>query len=263
MSKSNETLADALAKAQANMTHAVADKQNAFLGNKYADLASVYEACRGALTEQGIAIVQIFETIDDGSVFMRTSLLKGEERIDSRLPLQWVRDWHSMGSAITYARRYSLSAIVGVAPEDDDGSQAMDAMKKAKTAGSRKSYPQRKSREKKEEKTIKVDPPKPKLEEVKDEKELPSKGLTKDEIIQETAYSILTEVEGAEGFVLSISEEHNPARLPVQVANRIIDLGKEGMIKKVAEYHKELKKKIEARQKESENFMDGKEKDVA
>ena len=249
MSKENETLADCLAKAQAEMTNAVADKQNAFLGNKYADLASVYDACREQLTSHGIAIVQIFETIDDGSVFLRTSLLKGDERIDSRLPLQWVKDWHSMGSAITYARRYSLSAIVGVAPEDDDGSQAMDAMKKTKTAGSRKSYPQRKPREEK----------KPKLEEVKEEKQLPSSGLTKDEIIQETAYSILTEVPGGEGFVLSISEEHNPARLPVQVANRIIDLGKEGMKKKVAEYEKELKKKIEAKQKESDEFMDGKE----
>ena len=249
MSKENETLADCLAKAQAEMTNAVADKQNAFLGNKYADLASVYDACREQLTSQGIAIVQVFETIDDGSVFLRTSLLKGDERIDSRLPLQWVKDWHSMGSAITYARRYSLSAIVGVAPEDDDGSQAMKAIKKTEVVGSRKSFPQRKPREEK----------KPKLEEVKEEKELPSSGLTKDEIIQESAYSILTEVPGAEGFVLSISEEHNPARLPVQVANRIIDLGKEGMKKKVAEYEKELKKKYEAQKKESDEFMDEKE----
>lgn len=252
MSKQIQTLADSLALAQREIGGAKATKENKFLKNKYADLSSVHEACSEALSKNGIAVVQIFETIETGEVFLTTSLLKGDEKISSRLPLKWIKDWHSMGSAITYARRYSLSALVGVCPEDDDGSDAMNATKKDPIVPSRKSFPTR----------AKKDEVKTTTEEVKEEKSL-RKIIDPGVMMQEKAYAILTKVPGGKNFVQAQSSEHDPARLPIQVAKRIIDLGIDGMEKKVAEHEKELKKKIEAKKAEDEKFMNDEEKEVA
>lgn len=251
MSKQIQSLADSLALAQREIGGAKATKENKFLKNKYADLSSVHEACSEALSKNGIAVVQIFETIETGEVFLTTSLLKGDEKISSRLPLKWIKDWHSMGSAITYARRYSLSALVGVCPEDDDGSDAMNATGKTPIVPSRKSFPTR----------AKKDEVKTTTDEVKEEKSL-RKEIDPDSIIQAKAYSLITKVKGAQNFVVAMSRGQNdPSALPVQVAKRIIDLGIDGMEKKVAEHEKELKKKIEEKYSKDDNF--GEEKEVA
>lgn len=127
MSPTIASIAEAMSKAQAKVEGAVKGKANpAFKGSKYADLQSVWDACREALTGNGIAVVQFPGDCVDGRVFMTTILThsSGEwMRETLSIPLGKV-DAQGYGSAITYARRYALAAIAGVSPEDDDGNAA-------------------------------------------------------------------------------------------------------------------------------------------
>lgn len=127
MSETIASLAGALSKAQAKIEGAKKDRANpAFKGTKYADLASVWDACREALTGEGLSIAQMPGTCANGQMEMTTMLMhsSGEWiRETLTIPLQKV-DAQGYGSATTYARRYSLAAMVGVAPDDDDGNAA-------------------------------------------------------------------------------------------------------------------------------------------
>jgi hypothetical protein len=124
-------LAKALCKAQGKMKHAIKDANNPFFRSKYADLASVVDASRPALTENGLSIVQYTE----GNVLFTMLLHSSGEWIRGHIelkPMRQVKDkgWEdshdpqSYGSCITYARRYAMAAIAGVATEDDDGNAA-------------------------------------------------------------------------------------------------------------------------------------------
>lgn len=125
-------LARALAKAQSVMESAKKTSTNPFLSKenskagRYADLASVWDACREPLTSNGLAVVQLVTSADKTSVTVETRLLhEGGESISSTLTMPVEKATaQGVGSAITYARRYSLSALVGVAPDDDDGNAA-------------------------------------------------------------------------------------------------------------------------------------------
>lgn len=120
-------LAEALAKAQAEMNPAKKDSINPFFKSSYADLASIWEACRIPLTKNGLCVIQTIE-IDSFDGTNRNFILVTKL---AHLSGQWVfgsypvnplkQDPQSFGSAVTYARRYSLMAIVGIAPEEDDG----------------------------------------------------------------------------------------------------------------------------------------------
>ena len=118
-------LAKALAAAQSEIKSAVKDSENPFFKSTYADLASVWAACRDALTKNGIAIVQA-PGFEGDTVYLETVLMHASGQwIDGRLPVRPVKnDPQGMGSAITYARRYGLAAMVGVAPDDDDDGNA-------------------------------------------------------------------------------------------------------------------------------------------
>lgn len=126
-------LATALSKAQGQIKVALKDSANPFFKSKYADLSSVWEACRGPLTENGLAIVQLpFDPAKESSVGLETTLLHNSGQfIVSRLVMPVPKfDPQGVGSAIKYARRYSLAAMVGVVDgEDDDGEGAMGRKK--------------------------------------------------------------------------------------------------------------------------------------
>jgi len=129
MNKSDqlEKLGEALAKAQGQIQAARKDSNNQFFKSTYADLASVWEACRIPLTENGLSVIQCIE-FKDGKRCLETMLLHSSGQfINSTLDLSCKDEtMQAIGSAITYARRYSLAAIVGVcADEDDDGEGAM------------------------------------------------------------------------------------------------------------------------------------------
>lgn len=118
-------LAAALAKAQLKISGAAKDSTNPHFKSSYADLASVWEACHTALNENGIAIVQTLDTAgqtDPPTLFLYTPLLHSSGQwISSEYRVQPMQNTpQGVGSALTYARRYSLMAIAGVAAYDDD-----------------------------------------------------------------------------------------------------------------------------------------------
>lgn len=118
----------ALAAAQAQMGKAIKDSTNPAFKSKYADLASVIDACLPALNANGIAIYQ--PTIDDDAGRFVETILAHEsgETIRCRVPLIVQKnDMQGYGSAVTYARRYGLMCMAGIAPEDDDGNAAAKA----------------------------------------------------------------------------------------------------------------------------------------
>lgn len=119
-------LAAALAKAQGAIKTAAKDSVNPHFKSKYADLASVREACQEALAANGIAVVQAPSSAQGGVCITTTLLHSSGEWMRSRciFPVSQ-NSAQGYGSAITYGRRYSLAAMVGVAPdEDDDGNAA-------------------------------------------------------------------------------------------------------------------------------------------
>ena len=119
-------LATALAKAQANIKTALKDSKNPHFKSSYADLTSIWEACRDALAKNGLSVVQI-PGFDANDVWLETMILHSSgESISGRYPLRPQQNTpQAYGSALTYARRYSLAAMVGVvADEDDDGNAA-------------------------------------------------------------------------------------------------------------------------------------------
>ena len=132
-SESVAELAAALAKAQGQMKGAIKDSANPFFKSKYADLASVVEAIRAAFSANGLSYIQTVEPSEKDEVRVETTLLHASGEWIScgvlSLPVSKV-DAQGYGSALTYARRYSLSAAVGVAPEDDDGNAASAAKPK-------------------------------------------------------------------------------------------------------------------------------------
>ena len=121
-------LAKALAAAQGEMTAASKDGTNPHFKSRYATLASVWDAIRGPLSRNGLSVSQVLETPDAGpGVIVRTILLHTSGQwICSRyvMPIPDKLTPQAVGSAITYARRYALSAIVGIAPDDDDDGNA-------------------------------------------------------------------------------------------------------------------------------------------
>lgn len=147
-------LAKALASAQSEMLAAAKDGINPFFkgpdkpkGSSYATLASVWDACRGPLTKNGLSVSQL-PVSNNGTVGVVTTLMHGSG--------QWMRAVlfakpdkdtpQALGSAITYVRRYALAAVVGVAPEDDDGNEASgktdgDRARKANEVSAKPSTP--------------------------------------------------------------------------------------------------------------------------
>jgi hypothetical protein len=124
-SESIGKLAEALAKAQGAMGGALKDSSNPFFKSKYADLESVWSACRKALSENSLAVVQTTDHADAGIRIITTLVHSSGEWVRGVLPIM-AKDQtpQGIGSAITYARRYALAAIAGVYQTDDDAEAA-------------------------------------------------------------------------------------------------------------------------------------------
>jgi len=117
-----DKLAEALAVAQAEMEAAVKDSNNPFFKSAYADLNSVIQAIKKPLANNGLSYTQLLTTANT----VKTILMhKSGQFLVSEMPLINTKgDMQGLGSAVTYARRYTLQAIVGLSAEDDDGNQA-------------------------------------------------------------------------------------------------------------------------------------------
>lgn len=116
----------AFLRAQRRFGKALKTSDNPHFKSRYADLAECVEAVIDALHSEGFAFTQFTERDNDGA-FVRTVLLHESGGLLT-LGEFWVpspkRDPQGFGSALTYARRYSLMAAMGMAPQDDDGSIA-------------------------------------------------------------------------------------------------------------------------------------------
>jgi len=121
-----KNIAAAIVKAQRAFGPALKDKSNPAFRSKYADLGACIDAVQDALNSNGIALLQ--QTREDATgVTVETILLHESGESWSSGPLHVPaakQDPQGYGSALTYARRYSLMAACGIAPEDDDGNAA-------------------------------------------------------------------------------------------------------------------------------------------
>ena len=127
-SESIANLAKALSIVQGKLTHAIKYSANTFFKSKYADLESVWDACRSLLSNNGLAVSQFPGTYSDldKSMSLITILThESGEYISQEMSVPVTKaDAQGAGSAITYMRRYALAAVVGVVQADDDGNAA-------------------------------------------------------------------------------------------------------------------------------------------
>jgi len=123
----------AFVKAQKGFAPALKTSTNPHFKSRYADLAACVEAVIDSLNENGIGLVQKTHEDDKGvkveTVFVHES---GECMSGGVLHVPAAKhDPQGFGSALSYARRYSLMAACGIAPEDDDGNEATKGVQKA------------------------------------------------------------------------------------------------------------------------------------
>jgi hypothetical protein len=122
-------LAASMAKAQAAIEGAAKDKTNPHFRSKYADLASVVDAIKQPLADHGLAYTQVLHDAECAAKVETIIMHSSGEWLSNgvfSVPVD-KNNAQGYGSALTYARRYSLSAAFGVAPEDDDGNAAAKA----------------------------------------------------------------------------------------------------------------------------------------
>jgi hypothetical protein len=138
--KTSETIikiTPAFLKAQKDMEGAKKDAKNPFFKSSYADLSSVLEACKNALNSNGISILQPhtteFNPVSGEEVHYVETILVHEsgEYFSSKTKMEVSKknDPQSLGSAISYARRYGLQSLISLPAEDDDGEKAMNRNK--------------------------------------------------------------------------------------------------------------------------------------
>ncbi len=125
-SESIKELATALSKVQGELTHAKKDSSNPFFKSTYADLESVWGACRNLLAANGLSVIQMPANFFEGRMWLVTKLCHSSgEWIEQEMSIPVAKaDSHGCASAVTYMRRIALSGFVGIVQADDDGNAA-------------------------------------------------------------------------------------------------------------------------------------------
>jgi hypothetical protein len=124
-------LMTALAKAQGEIGHASRDSANPFFKSKYADLGSVWDACRAALSKNGLAVTQTLDLAGERQVLITTLGHSSGQWMKSLMAMPVLVKPQEVGSCVTYYRRYALAAMVGVYQSDDDAETASKATREA------------------------------------------------------------------------------------------------------------------------------------
>ena len=126
-SESIAKLTTALSIVQGKLSHAKKDSANPFFKSKYADLESVWDACRSLLAENGLCVMQFPGEFLEGCMSLDTILAHSSgEYIKQTMEVPVTKlDPQGAGSALTYMRRYALAAVVGVVQADDDANAAV------------------------------------------------------------------------------------------------------------------------------------------
>jgi len=122
-----KALYSALVKCQSQIKTALKDSKNPHFKSTYADLTSVMLACKDALAANDLAVLQLSRIHESGAPVLVTRIIHTSgEHIEGEFPLvcKDPNDPQKLGSAVTYARRYALSAALGITADDDDGQAA-------------------------------------------------------------------------------------------------------------------------------------------
>ena len=129
-------LAKALAAAQGEMNAASKDATNPHFKTRYADLASIMDACRGPLAKHGLSVTQLPGRDEAGHVTLTTTLMHSSgQYIGSTIGVRPAQENPQVvGSILTYLRRYTLASVVGVVSDDDDGEAASQPVRTASMA---------------------------------------------------------------------------------------------------------------------------------
>lgn len=127
-------ISKALAEAQKKISHASKDSKNPHFRSDYASLESVIDATKSALLDHGLFIIQ---SVDEKKLVTRIQHSSGEFFESSLEMLLQKNDMQGLGSAITYARRYSLASMLNIAQADDDANEASKQTKKAPDVAAR------------------------------------------------------------------------------------------------------------------------------
>lgn len=127
-SESINELAKALCLAQKEIEPAHKNKTNPFFNSGYADLSAIWGSCKDILSNHGLCVVQTTDRDEYGIALVTTLIHTSGQWIEGNYPIVTLKqEPQSLGSAVTYARRYALMSIVGiVTDEDDDAENAMD-----------------------------------------------------------------------------------------------------------------------------------------
>lgn len=136
-------ISGALVRAQRAFGPALKSSSNPHFKSRYADLAACVEAVIDALNESGIALVQKTDLCEDGVIVETTFVHESGESMSAgklHVPAS-KQDAQGYGSALTYARRYSLMAACGIAPEDDDGNAATSSAPQRAAAAKLRAQP--------------------------------------------------------------------------------------------------------------------------
>lgn len=126
--------AGAMVKARASMKNAALNKVNPHFKSRFADLPCTIDTVMPALVANGIVPTQTLDVLDGRTCLVTRLLHTSGQWIESVCPLPETPDMQKMGSAITYARRYSLSAICGIAADEDDDANDAVASSNGKVA---------------------------------------------------------------------------------------------------------------------------------
>lgn len=128
MSANINELAEALAKAQGAMKPAAFNRVNPHFKSKFADLNSCIDACKKPLSDNGLCVMQLPEQREGKDILVTMLAHSSGQWIASEYPLlAAAMNSQGFGSAMTYAKRYSLCALLGiVSDEDDDGEATME-----------------------------------------------------------------------------------------------------------------------------------------
>jgi len=114
-----------LVQLQGEIRNAPFDSENAFQKYKYASLSSILDTIRPILCKNNFAITQIMEEVEEKTYLLTKLIHVSGESINTRMPLYFERTtsaknpWHDRGSAITYARRYSICSLLAVNGDED------------------------------------------------------------------------------------------------------------------------------------------------
>lgn len=120
-----DLLASALSLAQGQIVNAVKDSKNPHFRSAYSSLSAIWNACRQPLSDGGLAVLQPVTASGKQMVITTILMHKSGQWIEQPMMLTSQQNTpQAIGSTITYGRRYALAAMVGVAPEDDDGEAA-------------------------------------------------------------------------------------------------------------------------------------------